>query len=224
MNDDSIFREVDEAVRSDQVKALWDKYGVWILLAAFALVGGVAAFNGWNYWQARQAADAGGRFAAALQLEEAGKSGEVNEALQPLAEDGPWGYRILARFQLAAAAANSGDKANAVKAYDALADEISSDELLRDYAVIQAATLRLDEANFDEISDRLNGLANSESPWRHSARELVGLSAYRNGKPQEAEDQFGRLLADQTAPINLRRRAEMMLALLVRPDAAPSGQ
>ncbi len=224
MNDDSIFREVDEAVRTDQAKALWDKYGVWVLLGAFTLVAGVAAFNGWNYWQARQAADAGGRFAAALQLEETGKSGELNAALQPLAEDGPWGYRILARLQLAAAAAKSGDKANAVKAYDALADEISSDVLLRDYAVIQAATLRLDEANFEEVSGRLNALANSESPWRHSARELIGLSAYRNAKPQEAEDQFGRLLADQTAPINLRRRAEMMLALLVRPDAAPSGQ
>jgi len=224
MNDDSIFREVDEAVRSDQFKALWDKYGVWVLLAAFALVAGVAGVNGWTYWQERQAADAGGRFAAALQLEEEGKSGEMSEALRSVAEEGPWGYRILARFQLAAAAAKSGDKAGSVKAYDALAEEISGQELLQGYAVVQAANLRLDEANYEEISKRLNDLANGESPWRHSARELLGLSAYRNSNRQEAEDQFGRLLADQTAPINLRRRAEMMLALLVKADAPTNGQ
>ena len=38
MSDDSLFREVDEAVRQDQLKTLWDKYGVWILIGALTIL------------------------------------------------------------------------------------------------------------------------------------------------------------------------------------------
>jgi len=219
MNDDSIFREVDEAIRQDQVKALWDKYGVFVLIGAVALVAGVAGYNAWHYWQARQAADAGARFAGALQLEDQGKAGEAKTALDALAEKGPRGYRLLARFQLAAATAKSGDREGAVNAYDALASDLSGEPLLRGYAVVEAATLRLDQAGYQEMSDRLGALAESDSPWRYSARDLLGFSAYRNGKHKEAEDMFGRILSDAAAPLNMRRRAEMMMALLVKADA-----
>ena len=224
MNDDSLFREVDEAVRQDQLKTLWDKYGVWVLLGAIALVAGVAGVNGWTYWQARQSAEAGANFADALILEEQGKVPEASEALGLLAQDGPGYYPYLARLQLAAASAKAGDKQAAIAAYEKLAEELSGDPLLHGYALIQSANLELDTAGFGAISARVGALAAGDGPWRHSARELLGFSAYRNSNRQEAEDQFGRILADQSAPLNMRRRAEMMLALLVKADANAAGQ
>ena len=224
MSDDSIFREVDEAVREDQLKSLWDTYGVWILIGAMALVVSVAAYNGWSYWQTQQSADAGAEFASALILEEQGKDAEATKALAALSEGGPRNYRYLARLQLAAATAKSGDKPSAVKAYEELAGELSGNQLLHGYAVIQAANLRLDEAAFEEISERVGTLGDGDSPWRHSARELVGFSAYQNGKRDQAEEKFGQILADQSAPLNMRRRAEMMLVLLVKADAEKPAQ
>ncbi|MGH6832134.1 MAG: tetratricopeptide repeat protein, partial [Methyloceanibacter sp.] len=55
----------------------------------------------------------------------------------------------------------------------------------------------------------------SNSAWRFSARELLGLSAYRLNNVHEAERQFSALLGDQGTPPNLRERADMMLALIV---------
>ena len=59
MSDDSIFREVDEAIRQDRLKAAWNRYG-WLFVAGVVMiVGGVAGYNGWVYWRGQQAGAAG---------------------------------------------------------------------------------------------------------------------------------------------------------------------
>jgi hypothetical protein len=219
MSDDSFAREVDEAVRRDQLKALWDKYGLFVVVAAVLIVVGVAGVRGWQYWQSQQAASAGARFVGALQLEDEGKSGDARAAFEALAADGPRGYRILARFQLAAAEAKAGDRAKAVADYDALANDGEAGSILQGYATIRAATLRADEADLAEMTQRVGALAAGDGPWRHSARELLGLAAFKAGNLADAERYFSQALSDPAVPQSLRQRAEMMLALIVKADA-----
>jgi hypothetical protein len=69
---------------------------------------------------------------------------------------------------------------------------------------------------------RLKGLADPNSAWRFSARELLGLSAYRQGDMTKAEGQFSTLLSDPATPPNMRERANMMLALIVSGPSASS--
>ena len=106
---DQFFREVDEAVRQDRYKELWDRYGLHALVAAALIVAGVAGFKGWTYWQDRKAQEAGTEFSRALGALESGDAAKANTALQDLAQKGPAGYRMLARFQLAAAEAQGGN-------------------------------------------------------------------------------------------------------------------
>ena len=215
MSDSEFFREVNEAVRQDRYKALWDKYGVYVLVGAVLLVAGVAAFKAWTYWQQHEAEDAGARFSQALTLEAGGDQAKAREMLAALAEQGPQGYATLARFQLAASEAKAGETDKAVASYDALAKDAKVDAILQGYATIQAASLRLAAADYAEMEGRLKGLTDSDSAWRFSARELLGLSAYRLNNMAEAEKQFSALVGDQGTPTNLRERADMMLALLV---------
>lgn len=222
MSDDTIFREVDEAVRQDQLKKLWERYGVFVVAAALLIVVAVAGYKGWIYWRAQQASEAGARFSGALQLAEEGKAEEARAAFEALAASGPAGYRILARFQLAAAEAASGDKARAVAAYDELAADSSVEAILRDYARIRAAMLRVDDADMQEMQRRIGGLAVDNNPWRNAAHELLGLVAYRLGDEAAAETHFNSILSDAAASPGIRRRAEMMLALIVKADAAPT--
>ena len=63
---DTFLREVDEAVRHDQYKQLWDRYGVYALGVAVLVVVGVAGYKGWNYWQEKRAQDAGSQFSASF--------------------------------------------------------------------------------------------------------------------------------------------------------------
>jgi hypothetical protein len=216
MNDrDSFLREVDEAVRQERYKQLWDKYGVYALGVAVLLVAGVAGYKGWTYWQEKQAQAAGTKFTQALLMEDGPEAAKARELLTELANKGPEGYRVLARFQLAASEAKAGESDKAVADYDALATDPNVDSILKDHATLQAAALRLDNADYAEMERRLKGLIDSDSAWRFSARELLGLSAYRLNNMREAERQFSELLGDEKTPQNLRERADMMLELIV---------
>jgi hypothetical protein len=212
---DSFLREVDEAVRQERYKKLWDQYGVYALGLAALIVAGVAVYKGWAYWQERQAQAAGAKFSEALTMLDGADATKAKDVLASLAAEGPPGYRVLARFQLAAAEAKAGDIDKAVADYDALAGDSSVDEILRGHAALQAAALRLDKADYAEMERRLKDLAEGNSAWRFSAGELLGLSAYRLNDMREAEKQFSALVGDQGTPPNLRERADMMLALIV---------
>lgn len=216
MSDDSIFREVDEAVRHDQLKALWNKYGIIVMSGAVLIVASVSGYKFWNFWQAEQAAKNGARFVGGITLLEDKKTSDAVEVFKSLSDDAPSGYRILARFQLAAVYAKEGKSVEAVKLYEELADNSSINSVQQGFAKIQAAALRVDEASFDEMLKRIEELAVTGNPWRHSARELLGLSAYRTSDMAVAERYFNVMLSDQQTPQNMRQRAEMMLSLLVQ--------
>jgi hypothetical protein len=215
MSDRDFFREVDEAVRQEKYKQLWDQYGIYALGAAVVLVVAVAGYKSWTFWQERQSGDAGTKFSQALSMEDGADAAKAREILTDLAAKGPEGYRVLASFQLAAAEAKAGNVDNAVADYDALSNDPGVDPILKGHATIQAAMLRLDKADYAEMEKRLKALADSDSAWRFSARELLGLSAYRVKNMNEAERQFSALVGDEGTPPNLRERADMMLALIV---------
>jgi len=129
---------------------------------------------------------------------------------------------VLSRFQMAAAHAKAGETDKAVAAYDELSTDGGVDQILQGLATLQAATLRLDTADYAEMERRLKGLIESGTAWKYSARELLGLSAYQHKDMSTAEEQFSALLGDQGTPPNMRDRANMMLALIVSSTPAQS--
>lgn len=219
MSDESIFREVDEELRREQLKVYWNKYGLYVVSVAVVIVASVAGYKGYEYWSARQAATAGENYSRAQTLADEGKRDEAANLFRELADNGPKGYRVLSRLRLASSAAAAGQTAKAVEIFDALVAEAGADDVFQGFARIQAAMLRLDEADYSEMQKRLGAMTVADNSWRHSARELLGLSAYNAGKMEDAEKQYNQVLTDQTAPPNLRRRAEMMLALIVAATA-----
>lgn len=222
MSDTSFIREVDEAVRKERYKALWDRFGFFIVGFIVLLVVSVASYKIWSYIQEEDARTAGDEFVRALVLANGSDPAKANETFKALSEGGPSGYRVLSRFQLAAAEAKSGKTEEAVAAFEALAKDRNVDPILQGLAQLQAATLRVDDADYAEMETRLGALAEGNSAWRFSARDLLGLSAYRHKDYRAAEDQFITLLGDPQTPKNMRQRASMMLALIVSHTADPS--
>lgn len=222
MSDDNIFREVDEDLRREQMKALFDKYGVYVLVGAAIIIVGVGGFNAYSWWAAKRSAENGAAYYQAAQLIDQKKNPEALEAFSKFAGQASSGYQTLAELEMAALHAQEGRKADAVAIYDRVAQS-GADATLRDYARIQAAALRLDDADRAEIVSRLAGLNTDNNAWRYSARELLGLAAFRSGDTSESEKVFTKILSDFEAPAEIRRRAEAMLALLVKaPKAADS--
>ena len=97
-----IFHEVDEEVRREQLKKLWDRYSIYLIALAVLIVAGIGAWRGYEYWVAKKAAAAGAAFEAAVTLSEQGKHAEAEAAFAKVAAEAPQGYRVLARFRAAA--------------------------------------------------------------------------------------------------------------------------
>lgn len=208
-----LFDEVDEEVRREQLKKLWDKYSLYFIALMVLVVAAVGGWRGYQYLEAQKAAEAGATFEKAVELSEQGKHAEAETAFADLAAKAPSGYRTLARLR-AAAEASARDPKAAAKMYDDIAADSSVGSEWRDLAKIRAAGLLVDSASYADIQQRLESSAEPKSTFRHSARELLALSAWRNNDMTAARKWVDAIAEDGETPPGLRSRAEALQALL----------
>ncbi|GLR88639.1 tetratricopeptide repeat protein [Bradyrhizobium iriomotense] len=208
-----LFDEVDEEVRREQLKKLWDKYSIYFIALMVLIVAAVGGWRGYQYLEAQKAAEAGAAFEKAVELSEQNKHAEAEAAFTELAVKAPRGYRTLARLRAAAEAAARDPKA-AVKMYDDIAADSSAGAELQALAKLRAGGLLIDTAAYADIQQRLEASAAAGSTFRHSAREMLALSAWRNGDAATARKWLDAIAEDGETPPGLRSRAEALQALL----------
>ncbi|CAN7258670.1 tetratricopeptide repeat protein [Bradyrhizobium sp. LjRoot220] len=208
-----LFNEVDEEVRRDQLKKLWDKYSIFIIAAALLVIAAVGGWRGYQYLEAKKAVEAGAAFDKAAELSEAGKHAEAEAAFADLAAKAPAGYRVLARLRTAAELA-SRDQQAAAKMFDEIAADRSVGVAQQDLARIRAAQLLLETISYPDMKARLEAAAGPDATFRHSARELLALSAWRANDAAATRQWLDLIANDGGTPPSLRSRAEALQALL----------
>ena len=208
-----LFDEVDEEVRREQFKKLWDKYSIYFIALMVLIVAAVGGWRGYQYLEAQKAAEAGAAFEKAVELSEQDKHAEAEAAFSDLAAKAPSGYRTLARLRAAAEAAARDSKA-AAKIYDDIASDRGVGSEWQDLAKLRAAGLLLDSAGYADMQQRLEASATPKSTFRHSAREMLALSAWRNNDMTAARKWLDAIAEDGETPPGLRSRAEALQALL----------
>jgi hypothetical protein len=208
-----LFNEVDEELRREQLKKLWDRYSLYIIALAILIVAGVGGWRGYEYLQGQKAAEAGAAFDRAIELSEQNKHAEAEAAFADLAAKAPAGYRVLARLRLAAEVA-ARDPQAAAKMYDEIAADRSVGVAEQDLARIRAAQLLLETTTYQNMLQRLEPATAATSTFRHTARELLALSAYRANDAAAARQWLDLIANDAETPPSLRSRAEALQALL----------
>ncbi|MEM1306038.1 MAG: tetratricopeptide repeat protein [Pseudomonadota bacterium] len=223
--DDSFMREVQEEVRREQLARAFDKYGVLAIAGAVLIL---ALVGGWLWYQAYTtdaAQKAGARFAAAQRLLRSDADADKATALkdfQEIAQTGPANYKALAQLQIAARMLDQDKPAEAKAAFDAVIKLEDIDPALKSYARLQLIALDADTLEYDALAERLRPLMAPDTAWRYSAREMLAVKAVSANRTDDARQMLGELLADQAAPPSIRRRAEMMMALITVPSAPKS--
>ena len=208
-----LFDEVDEEVRREQLKKLWEKYSLFIIGAALLVIAAVGGWRGYQYLEAKKAAEIGDAFNKAAELSTQNKRAEAEAAFADLAAKAPSGYRMLARLRAAGEAADRDPKA-AAKMFDDIAADRSVGTEEQALARIRAAGLLLDTASYNDVQQRLQSDAAPDAIFRHAARELLALSAYRANDATAARKWLDMIEADNDTPPSLRSRAEALQALL----------
>ncbi|VXC08027.1 Membrane protein [Burkholderia sp. 8Y] len=139
----------DEQESLESVKAWWAKWGnatTWIVLVALVVA---AAFNGWNYWQRRQAAEASVLYD---QLQQA-VNGNDQKLVARVASDmedkfGRTAYAEMSALAAAKSLYMAGDTAGAKAQLQWAVDHAKDDEY-KQIAKLRLALVLSDEKNYD---------------------------------------------------------------------------
>lgn len=148
--------DLEEQEQLDELKAWWNRNGNFVTWGLIALLAAYAAFQGWNYYQRNQA------LKASVQYETLGQmspkdikdirtvSGQIIDhyASTPYA----------GRAALIAAKANYANKdAKSAKAQLEWASQNAQEEGVRAIALLQLASIQLDEKQYDAALKTLEG-------------------------------------------------------------------
>jgi hypothetical protein len=208
-----LFDEVDEEVRREQLKKLWDQYSIYIVAGALLIIAAVGGWRGYQYLEAQKAAEAGAAFDKAAELSEQNKHAEAEAAFTALAAKAPSGYRMLARLRAAAEVA-SRDPQAAAKLYDDISADRSVGAPEQDLARVRAARLLLETVGYPSMLQRLEAATAPGATFRHTARELLALSAWRANDAAAARKWLDLIANDGETPPSMRSRAEALQGLL----------
>ena len=214
MSDDSFIREVDEELRHDQLRNIWNRFGNYLIGAAVLVVLLTAGYRGWEYYTASRAAQSGDLFLQAIDAARDGRHDAAILDLEALAETGSGQYPALARMRLAGALADKGEIEQALAAYDAIAGDDGFDPAFRTVAQLRAGYLAVDHKDYAEVQQRLGSLAEPGQPYRSLAREALGLSALKGGDANAAAEWFQQIVDDSADSGGIKARARIMLDLL----------
>ncbi len=206
-------REVDEAVRHDEVGDFARKYG-WPLGIAFVL--GLAAFGGFLFWQSSSESDLEGQSEQLVQATdelEAGNTDVADDELAGLAQ-GEGGAAAMATMLRAGIAAERGDAEAAATLYQQISGNGDLPAELRDIATIRAVTAQFDTLDAQEVIDRVGPLAVPDNAFYGSAGELVAHAYLKQNKNAEAGALLVDIAGNDDVPASLRSRARQLAGLL----------
>ncbi len=222
--EDVFRREVDEAVRQDTISGFFRKWGKLLIVV---VVLGLAVLAAWAWWHhqttAEAEADAVELTLAVDQLEAGNLKAAAEKAAGLTSADTPAAYRAPAQFLAAAAAQESGNAAEAIRLFDAVANDAAVPQPFRDLAAIRSVSVSYDEMEPQQVIDRLKPLAVPGNPWFGSAGEMVGLAYVEQGKTDLAGPLFAEIARDEEQPETVRARARQ-LAGLFGTDAVDDAQ
>lgn len=223
---DDIFKEVDEDLRAERLRAAGRRYGLLFAVLVLAAVIGAGIWQFQLYRQRQLAVSTASIFFDATRQADStshaggadtGKpdAGGKASAGQAAAADlfaqvaarGPEGFRTLARLRQAQIAWDGGRHGPALGFWDAVHDDPAADTMLRGLASLLWVQHQLDDGDPAVLKSRLGALSRPGNAWRPMAQELDAEIDLRLGHVADARRKLAELGEDGAAPEGLRNRA-----------------
>ncbi|WP_240481475.1 tetratricopeptide repeat protein [Novosphingobium fuchskuhlense] len=211
---ETFLREVDDALREDQLRSLLLTRGRPILAL---VIGGLVGLGGWLWYTEHQGSvrdKQSETFVTALDALQAGRNQTAKQAMDPLAKDGTPGYRAAVQLTQAGIAQQAGKDADAAKMFAAVAADSALPGPYRDLATVREVSANFDKLPPQTVIDRLKPLAVSGKPWFGSAGELVALAHLKQNKIEAAGALLATIAKDKAVPDTLRRRTRQLAGQL----------
>lgn len=184
--------DLEEQEQLSAMKAWWEKNGNLVTGAVLVFAIAVAGYQGWRWYQARQAADAGAMYAALTQAEQAKDMAKLRVLTDEIISK--HGDTVVAELGAVLTAKAELDAGNAKAARSKLewAATKGADPLLRDLARLRLASVLLDEKDF---SAALKTLEAAPAPaFVARFEDLRGDLLFAKGDSAGAKSAYARAL------------------------------
>lgn len=211
---DVFLREVDDAVRQDQMESFMKSWGKPLIAV---VVVGLAGLGGWLYWnhhQSTQAAAHAEQYIQALDSVQAADFAGARTKLEALAGEDAKGNSAPARLMLAGIALHDEKPEDAAKLYDQVAADQTAPQPLRELATVRSVAARFDTLKPQQVVDRLKPMAVPGNAWFGVAGEMVAMAYLKMDKRDQAGPLFAAIAKDENASDALRSRARQLAAVL----------
>lgn len=204
--------DLEEQEQLDQLKHFWNTWGTLISSVLIVVAGSLAAWNGYQYWQNRQAGQAAALFDAVDVAARAGDQARVTQAFGDLkAKYAGTTQAAQAGLTLAKISVDAGN-ADAAKESLGWVAEHARDDGLKALAKLRLASVLMDQKNYD---DALKQLAGSPTV------EFEAVFADRKGDILVLQDKRAEAIAEYTKAykafeegVEYRRLVEIKLGAL----------
>ena len=213
--------DLEEQEQLDQLKHFWAQYGNLITWVLIAVLGGFAAWNGWNWWQRSQSVKA-----AALydEIERGTLSRDVAKTERALADikDQFGGTSFAAQGALLAAQSLfEAGKADSAKAALSWVADSASDASYQAVARLRLAGVHLEAKAYDEALKVLQ--APMPQAYAALAADRRGDVLMAQGKGEEAKAEYQKAWDGMNDRTEYRQLVQVKLASL-GVDVSPAAQ
>jgi hypothetical protein len=211
---DEFLEEVEQDIRQERFKQLWEKYGKQASSALTAVLVVLAGYSLWSNYQNREFERQSDYYVKAQSYLEQGETSKALAILKDMTS-GNKTYATFARFSEASIYSTPGEKqdlAKAVELYTEIAKDSKLDGIWRDTAQLQAISLSYGQnpKSEDKLIAELDVLSQEGRPLRALALEQKGVILYLSGKKKEAAEAFVAALQTPDAPEGVKLRAQTM--------------
>lgn len=210
---DVFLREVDDALRQDQMLTIFQRYGKPI---GIGIAAGLLALGGYLYWDhstKQKIGQQGEELTRAIDRVDAGNAAAADKLLAPVIEQGG-GSAVAATLMRAGLAAQGGKTDQAVRLFAEVAEDANAPQPFRDLATIRQVALGFDAMQPAQVIAKLKPLAVPGKPWFGSAGEMLGVAYLKQGRNDLAGPLFAQIARDKDTPDTLKRRARQMAGIL----------
>jgi predicted negative regulator of RcsB-dependent stress response len=202
--------DLEEQEQLATLKAWWKENGNLVMTAVTLVLIVLAAWQGWNYYQRSQAAQASGLYDAVQKAAVAGDLKLVRESAGAVLEQFPrTTYAAMAALVSAKAHFQGGDLKTAHAQLAWVADN-AKDDALQDIARLRLASVMLDEKAYDDALKVLD--TKHAAPFDAQFMATRGDVLVAQGKKDEAVSAYKSAL-DKTEAKDAGQRAYIQLRL-----------
>jgi hypothetical protein len=205
---------VDDDVKADRLKRLWDRYCRYII-AIIAAVLSYAVFTNWRgAYQMKTGLSQAEKFERIISNPAVSGEGKALE-LVDFAKNAKYGYRDVALFNASSLQLEAGRTSDAVETLKELTESAGT-QTYRNLAVVKLAGMAEfagSDGGASYLTGRLKGIGRS-GPF-HSAAALRLASLYiKQGKDAEAKAVLDAVVNDERTPAGIKSQGLTMLGFI----------